>query len=166
MPPSNLRRIYRLRLPRGFGKKGYFRLASIQASTIEYKTQCLHTRLLHTTLHATKSSHEEELEDDPPPLLSCPLGFIARRSRPCVCSRLFASRAHSAIKHAQKRRKCNCNCRYFSFRRTGTHPPKFFFLHPDFHPMCPYGLYVLTVKRNFKNVTNLCHWLSSHWRKA
>lgn len=44
--------------------------------------------------------------------------------------------------------------------------PKLFFLHPDFHPMCPYGLYVLTVKRNFKNVTNLCHWLSSHWRKA
>ena len=44
--------------------------------------------------------------------------------------------------------------------------PNFSFYILFFHPMCPYGLDVLTVKRNFKNVTNLCHWLSSHWRKA
>ena len=44
--------------------------------------------------------------------------------------------------------------------------PNFSFYILFFHPLCPYGLDVLTVKRNFKNVTNLCHWLSSHWRKA
>jgi len=112
-----------VRLPLGFGKKGYFKLASIQASTIEYKTQCQHARLRHTTRLFADTCLPEEIEDDPPPLSSALLGLISYRPRLCKCSRLFAKRAHSAIKRAKKRRKCNCHSRYFSFRRTGVHPP-------------------------------------------
>lgn len=120
------RRIYSLRLPLGFGKKGYFRLASIQASTIEYKTKRHQTRLLHTTRLFADTCSPEEVEDDPPPLSPALLGFVSSyRPRLCKCSRLFAKRAHSAIKRAKKRRKCNCHSRYFSFRRTGVHPPQF-----------------------------------------
>lgn len=117
-----------MRLPRGFGKKGYFSLSSIQASVSETKTKRQHARLLHTTrLYADTCTHEE-VEDDPPPLLDTTLlGIISYRPRLCKCSRLFASRAHSAIKRAKKRRKCNCHSRYFSFRRTGVHPPFFLF---------------------------------------
>lgn len=113
-----------MRLPRGFGKKGYFTLASIQASTIERQTRQHHTRLLHTTLFASNLECDEALEDDSPPILLCPLGFVfSHHTRPCACNKVFASRAHSALKCAQKRPKCNCNCRYFSFRLTGIHPP-------------------------------------------
>ena len=115
-----------MRLPRGFGKKGYFKLASIQASTIAYTTKRQHSRLLHTTRIFADTCTTSEIEDDPLPLGAALLGFASvYRPRVCKCSRLFASRAHSAIKRTQKRRKCNCNCRYFSFRRTGIHPPLF-----------------------------------------
>ena len=118
------KRILKLRLPRGFGKKGYFTLASIQASTIECQTKQNNSRLLHTTLFASKLECDEEVEDDPPPITLCPLGFaFSYKTRPCACNKVFAKRAHSALKRAKKRRKCNCNCRYFSFRRTGIHPP-------------------------------------------
>ena len=49
----------------------------------------------------------------------------------------------------QKRRKCNCNCRYFSFRRTGTHPPKFFFLHSVFLPYVPLWALCFNCKKEF-----------------
>lgn len=115
-----------MRLPQGFGKKGYFSLAAIQASTSEVKTKRHHARLLHTTRLFADTCDQKEVEDDPPPLIPALLGFISSyRPRLCKCSRLFAKRAHSAIKRAKKRRKCNCHCRYFSFRRTGIHPPHF-----------------------------------------
>ena len=38
-----------MRLPRGFGKKGYFSLSAIQASVSEAKTKRQHARLIHTT---------------------------------------------------------------------------------------------------------------------
>jgi len=126
-----------VRLPRGFGKKGYFSLSAIQASVSEVKAKRQHARLIHTTRLFCEENEKELHEDDPPPLLlSLFSALFHYRPRVCRCSRLFASRAHSAIKHAQKRRKCNCNCRYFSFRRTGTHPPKFFFLHSCFFTLC------------------------------
>lgn len=115
-----------VRLPHGFGKKGYFSLSAIQASTSEAKTKRHHVRLLHTTRLFADTCDEQETENDPPPLAITLLGFItAYRPRLCKCSRLFAKRAHSAIKRTQKRRKCNCHCRYFSFRRSGIHPPLF-----------------------------------------
>ena len=87
-----------MRLPLGFGKKGYFRLASIQASTIEYKTKRHQTRLIHTTRLFADTCDEEIIEDDPPPLTAVAfLGFVSSyRPRICKCSRLFAKRAHSA----------------------------------------------------------------------
>lgn len=113
-----------MRLPRGFGKKGYFSLSAIQASVSETKTKRQHARLIHTTHLFADTCEQEAVEDDPPPLGSALLGFTSTyRPRLCKCSRLFAKRAHSAIKRAKKRRKCNCNCRYFSFRRSGVHPP-------------------------------------------
>ncbi|GEM_PF-339506 len=115
-----------MRLPQDFGKKGYFSLATIQASTSEVKTKRVHARLLHTTRLFADTCDQEEVEDDPPPISTTLLGFITTyRPRLCKCSRLFAKRAHSAIKRAKIRRKSNCNCRYFSFRRSGIHPPLF-----------------------------------------
>jgi len=129
--------VHPVRLPRGFGKKGYFRLASIQASTIEYKTKSQHARLLHTTRLFADTCEQEEVEDDPPPLTLSLLGFIsAYRPRVCKCSRLFAKKAHSAIKRAKKRRKCNCHSRHFSFRRSGIHPPLFPLYQPRNNELC------------------------------
>lgn len=119
-----------MRLPQGFGKKGYFSLATIQASTSEVKTKRVHARLLHTTRLFADTCNQEVVEDDPPPLSIALLGFISSyRPRVCRCSRLFAKRAHAAIKRALINNKSNCNCRYFSFRRSGIHPPLFPFLH-------------------------------------
>lgn len=126
-----------MRLPQGFGKKGYFSLAAIQASTSEVKTKRVHARLLHTTRLFADTCDQEEVEDDPPPISPALLGFISTyRPRLCKCSRLFAKRAHSAIKRAKIRRKSNCNCRYFSFRRSGIHPPFFPFLQPLHNTHC------------------------------
>ncbi len=113
-----------MRLPLGFGKKGYFSLATIQASTSAVTTHAYHARLLHTTRLLCNTEKDDECEDDPPPKpLSLFALLFSYRPRVCKCSRLFAKRAHAAIKRAQKRRKCNCNCCYFSFRSTGIHPP-------------------------------------------
>lgn len=114
-----------MRLPLGFGKKGYFTLASIQAATIECTTKRHQTRLYHTA-RLVDDLHDEELSEDDPPssliIAFCQtLSFY--RPRLCICSRLFASRAHSAIKRSQIKRKCNCRCPSFSFRRSGIHPP-------------------------------------------
>ena len=93
-----------MRLPLGFGKKGYFTLASIQASTIAYKTKRQHARLLQTTRLFADTCESQEVEDDPPPLDAALLGFVSSyRPRLCKCSRLFAKRAHSAIKRAKKK---------------------------------------------------------------
>jgi len=113
-----------VKLPLGFGKKGYFTLSSIQASAIEHKTKRQYARLRYTARLLSETDEGETSEDDPPPLSPDLLLLIeSYRPRLCKCSRLFASRAHSALKRARKRRKCNCNCRYFSFRRSGVHPP-------------------------------------------
>ncbi|WP_082709175.1 hypothetical protein [Sulfurospirillum cavolei] len=126
-----------MRLPRGFGKKGYFTLSSIQASAIEQKTKRRHVRLRYTARLLSDTDEHETNEDDPPPLSPDLLLLISSyRPRRCQCSRLFASRAHSAIKRARKRRQCNCNCRYFSFRRTGVHPPSFLFTPSHFRLLC------------------------------
>lgn len=128
-----------MRLPRGFGKKGYFTLASIQAATSENKVQRHVARLRHTTcLLFENDTDTSSLEDDPPSLLLALFNsLVSYRPRVCRCNRLFASRAHCAIKRAQKRRKCNCNCRYFSFRRTGVHPPSSLYLLTSVLPTMP-----------------------------
>ncbi len=127
-----------MRLPLGFGKKGYFRLASIQASTIEYKTKRVHARLIHTTRLFTDTCDEEIIEDDPPPLTAVAfLGFVSSyRPRICKCSRLFAKRAHSAIKRAKKDVNLIVTAAISAFAVQASTLLFFLFCNPFNHTLC------------------------------
>ena len=56
-----------MRLPLGFGKKGYFSLAAIQACINALTTHASISRIHDTTRLLCSSEQEDENEDDPPP---------------------------------------------------------------------------------------------------
>jgi hypothetical protein len=119
-----------LRTPKGFGKR-YFSLMAILAHAVAprlHATQC-RFRFAYDLL-----LFDAEEEEDPPPsgaATLCPLiPFLSSGytpSRACHCNRLFRRRAILLLKRVRLIPKCTCNCRFFSFRRTGTHPPRLSF---------------------------------------
>ncbi len=110
-----------MRSPKGFGKR-YFSLTAIQAYAVMpilAARQVTFARRLRILRNADASDEEE----DPPPegLCDALAGLIV--STPCHCDRLFRLRARVALHLVRLIPACTCNCRFFSFRRTGTHPP-------------------------------------------
>ncbi|HHD84054.1 MAG TPA: hypothetical protein ENK93_04180 [Campylobacteraceae bacterium] len=117
-----------MRAPKGFGKR-YFTLAAILAHAVvprlhaqQSRFRCSHTRFFGS---------DEEENEDPPPLeeaLFAPLCEPSPSpSRPCHCNRYFCKRTLLLLKLVKLIPRCTCNCRFFSFRRTGTHPPRLSF---------------------------------------
>jgi hypothetical protein len=117
-----MRKIFKRKVmkhPKGFGKR-YFSLTAIQAYAVAPKLHAISSAfvLYHTSHHPDG----EEKEEDPPPELlegtSCTL-----TQKPCHCNCYFRARTKLLLKLVRRIPKCNCKCRFFSFRRTGTHPP-------------------------------------------
>ncbi|MFV0482253.1 MAG: hypothetical protein ACK5LP_09760 [Campylobacteraceae bacterium] len=111
---------------KGFGKKNYFTLATIQAYSTyaRIKTQINNAK----KLFKNKKESDEEKEDDPPDKCST-LSLIL--NCPCHCNCFFKKRTARVLKHSKHLCFKRCNCRFYSFRRSGSHPPKIpvFFLH-------------------------------------
>ncbi|NPA81461.1 MAG: hypothetical protein GXO31_02510 [Epsilonproteobacteria bacterium] len=49
--------------------------------------------------------------------------FCILNSKVCLCNRIFTQKSRLAIRLSKKLPKCNCTSKFFSFRRTGVHPP-------------------------------------------
>ncbi|GEM_PF-5011803 len=49
--------------------------------------------------------------------------FCILNSKVCLCNKVFTQRSKIALMLSKKLPKCNCNSKFFSFRRTGVHPP-------------------------------------------
>lgn len=109
-----------MKAPRGFGKR-YFTFASIQAHSVAPAQSglrvCLEAYAL--ILHRDRESDEEPPEE-PLDALAC---FAS--DKPCHCDCYFRRRTLLTLRACRKTSACNCNCRFYSFRRTGVHPPSF-----------------------------------------
>ncbi|MDD5405375.1 MAG: hypothetical protein PHE73_00355 [Sulfurovaceae bacterium] len=110
-----------LKSPCGFGKK-YFTLASILAHTVFVKLQ--KSRAQISSIFYAYFSNDATEEDLP--ILS-QTRCILLLQNPTLCNCIFTRIAKQALLCAKQIKKSNCNCRYFSFRRSGTHPPLSFF---------------------------------------
>lgn len=109
-----------MKAPRGFGKR-YFTLASIQAHSVAPAQNSLRVCLeaYAVALHRDRESDEEPPEE-PLDALAC---FTS--DKPCHCDCYFRRRTLLTLRTCRKTSACNCNCRFYSFRRTGVHPPSF-----------------------------------------
>jgi len=113
-----------MRAPKGFGKC-YFTLNAILAHAVAPGLHALQTR--YTFLHEQNFLHEDEEEEDPPEAVVQTTATCLQNTRPCHCNCYFRARTLLLLKLVRQLPKCNCKCRFFSFRRTGTHPPKLSF---------------------------------------
>ncbi|MDY0195544.1 MAG: hypothetical protein WC253_01660 [Sulfurovaceae bacterium] len=118
-----------MKSPRGFGKR-YFTLASILAYTVFVKLQKSRVQI-SSICHAYFSNDLNE-EEDPPPLSQ--IQCLLLLQNPTLCNCIFTRIAKQALLSAKKRKKCNCRNLYFSFRRSGTHPPLSFHI-PTTHKL-------------------------------
>ncbi|MBN2964292.1 hypothetical protein JWV37_05840 [Sulfurospirillum sp. T05] len=63
-------------------------------------------------------------EDDPPPepleAVVCPQTSTAK---PCHCNCFYKRRTKRALRRSKLLSYRRCNCLFYSFRRTGIHPP-------------------------------------------
>ncbi len=110
-----------MRAPRGFGRR-YFTLAAIQAYSAGAVQRaayvCLENYAL--TLEQFRES-DDDPPDDPPEALAC-----FQSDKPCHCDCYFRRRTFLTLRGCRKKSGCNCNCRFYSFRRSGVHPPRSF----------------------------------------
>ncbi|MBD3839427.1 MAG: hypothetical protein IE878_03445 [Epsilonproteobacteria bacterium] len=106
--------------PRGFGKKSYFRLVSIQAFSA---TQALNSQTSSTKKKALFVQTATKEDSDLPPK-ECQTILFVGADTPCHCCKIFTKRAKAALKSTKLVPKSSCNCRFFSYRRSGVHPPK------------------------------------------
>ncbi len=111
--------------PKGFGK-AYFTLTSILAHAVAPK---LHAQTTRESAHVDITFDESSAIDEDPPddeLIALPCHL---NDKPCHCNcyfnrltrLVFLLLSHLCIK--------KCNCRFYSFRRTGTHPPYSLFIY-------------------------------------
>jgi len=107
-----------LKAPRGFGKR-YFTLASVLAHTVFVKLQKSQAQI--SSIFYAYFSNDATEEDDPPILSQTQCLLLLQN--PTLCNCIFTRIAKQALQCAKQIRRSNCNCRYFSFRRSGTHPP-------------------------------------------
>ncbi len=107
-----------VKAPKGFGKR-YFSLASVQAHSVAPKLLGLRSCL---TSYARTVACERESEDDPPETPPEATECLVS-DKPCHCDRYFRRRTTLTLRACRKKSACNCNCRFYSFRRTGVHPP-------------------------------------------
>jgi len=121
-----------MRAPRGFGKR-YFSLTAILAYAVAPRLSAERSRF--SVVRNFSFDDEEQEEEDPPPIAESELCVLSQpsSSHPCHCNCFFRKRTLLLLKLVRHLAKCNCKCRFFSFRRTGTHPPRLsFFLSPHY----------------------------------
>ena len=110
-----------MKAPKGFGKRS-FSLALIQAYS---GTARLRGRMEAFALHHRERTFApEEEEEEDPPLLEEAASPCLQQGRPCHCNCFFLRRTRLTLCRRIRFRRKPCNCKFYSFRRTGTHPPR------------------------------------------
>jgi hypothetical protein len=108
-----------LRSPKGFGKR-YFSLASIQAHSVAQALACTASRI---ETYALTLHRDRENEEDPPEESEATLSCLFSDT-PCHCDCYFRRRTRRILRYSRSLCYAQCNCRFYSFRRTGIHPPR------------------------------------------
>jgi hypothetical protein len=112
-----------LKLLNGFGKK-YFTLCSIQAYAVAPKLHSVITSYKnHINTKLTSSENEKDEEESPPNLEEILLSSFLQNSKPCHCDCFFKRKTALAVNLFKFIPRCQYYCKFFAFRRTGTHPP-------------------------------------------
>jgi hypothetical protein len=108
-----------LKTPKGFGKR-YFTLASIQAHSVAHSLCSRSARVdaLECRLQKERES-DEQPPDDPESVLAC-----LADAKPCHCNCYYNRRTRRTLLRSKHLCYSQCNCRFYSFRRTGVHPPR------------------------------------------
>lgn len=108
---------------RGFGKN-YFTFSAMLAYNVEHKLQS-QVSIVHT-LSRFSSSNESEYDENEPPdeLLEATL---VKAPKPCHCNCYFKLKTRLTLLLNHYIPRCPFYCTYFAFRRTGVHPPRYFF---------------------------------------
>lgn len=109
-----------LKTPKGFGKR-YFTLASVQAHSVAHT---LNARSARVDALFCRLQSEREPESDPPDDPESSLACLGS-DIPCHCNCYFSRRTRRTLLYSRSLCFKQCNCRFYSFRRTGTHPPLF-----------------------------------------
>ncbi len=105
--------------PKGFGKR-YFTLTSILAHAVAPK---LHSQITRESAHQSMIFDESaSFEDDPPDEELTQLPCLLN-NKPCHCNCHFKQLTRLVFLFVKYLCTKNCNCRFYSFRRSGTHPP-------------------------------------------
>ena len=106
--------------PKGFGKN-YFTLTSILAHAV---APVLHSQISRVSAHLDLSYEADvELDEDPPDEELTTLPCLLN-NKPCHCNYYFNHLTRLIFLTTKQLCTKNCNCRFYSFRRTGTHPPQ------------------------------------------
>ncbi len=110
--------------PKGFGKR-YFTLSSILAHAV---APTLHSQTTRASAHLSMLFDEEgALEEDPPDEELAALACLLN-DKPCHCNCYFNHLTRLISLVVKLLCTKSCNCRFYSYRRTGTHPPYALFL--------------------------------------
>lgn len=105
--------------PRGFGRN-YFSLASIQAHSVAVTQHILTCKV--KTFHIICLYSNDRHDDDPPDEL-LEDSFCTFNTKPCHCNYRYKQLTRLVILACRILHIKNCNCRFYSFRRSGVHPP-------------------------------------------
>ncbi len=105
--------------PKGFGKR-YFTLNAILAHAVAPK---LHSQTTRESAHLALLFDESAADENDPPdeelsALSCLFN-----DKPCHCNCYFNRLTRLTFLYLKQLCTRSCNCRFYSYRRTGTHPP-------------------------------------------
>ncbi len=105
--------------PKGFGKR-YFTLTSILAHAV---APTLHAQTTRESAHVNMTFDESsELDEDPPDETLATLACLLN-DKPCHCNCYFKHLTRLILHFLKLLCTKSCNCRFYSYRRTGTHPP-------------------------------------------
>lgn len=108
-----------LKIPKGFGKR-YFTLASIQAHSAAH---ALDGRVARIDALERRLASDRESEEDPPDDAETIPACLAD-DKPCHCDCFFNRRTRRTLLQSKHLCYTQCNCRFYSFRRSGIHPPR------------------------------------------
>ena len=105
--------------PKGFGKR-YFTLTSIQAHALAPK---LHAQTTRESTHLSLNFENNDTADEDPPDEELSTLVCLLNDKPCHCNCYFNRLTYLIFLRVKFLSTKNCNCRFYSFRRSGTHPP-------------------------------------------
>ncbi|MBL0687326.1 MAG: hypothetical protein JJV95_00440 [Sulfurospirillum sp.] len=115
-----------MKSPRGFGRN-YFSFSSILAYSVQNRLDAKVSSVYSLLLNRLSKENKEVDEDDPPLEILETACFAT--DKPCRCNCFYKLRTKLAIFLYHYIPRCPYCSTYFTFRRSGVHPPYINYSH-------------------------------------